>query len=137
VLKPAVSLAALDTGRYQLGDAWERRLAVQHLRRLQTTGRMVMAQPYLRAVDTEGETALVYLGGRFSHAIRKGPVLDGPDTGIDRRFSTTAGWTCDPAGRVRRSGRSPSGCWPPCRAGPAGCCMPASTWRLGRTGGRC
>jgi glutathione synthase/RimK-type ligase-like ATP-grasp enzyme len=91
VLKPAVSLAALGTGRYQLGDAWERRLAVQHLRRLQTTGRMVMAQPYLRAVDTEGETALVYLGGRFSHAIRKGPVLDGPDTGIDRRFQHDGG----------------------------------------------
>lgn len=91
VLKPAVSLAALDTGRYQLGDAGQRRLAVQHLRRLQATGRMVMAQPYLRAVDTEGETALVYLGGRFSHAIRKGAVLDGPDTGVDRRFQHDGG----------------------------------------------
>ena len=91
VLKPAVSLAALDTGRYQLADPRERRLAVGHLQRLHAAGRLVMAQPYLRAVDTEGETALVYLGGGFSHAIRKGPVLDGPDTGADRRFQPDGG----------------------------------------------
>jgi hypothetical protein len=57
VLKPAVSLAALDTGRYQLGDAGQRRLAVQHLRRLQATGRMVMAQPYLRGGHRGGDRA--------------------------------------------------------------------------------
>jgi O-ureido-D-serine cyclo-ligase len=26
-------------------------------------------------VDEQGETALIYLGGEFSHAIRKGPLL--------------------------------------------------------------
>jgi len=91
VLKPAVSMAGLDTGRYRLGDPRQRRLAVGHLRRLQAAGRAVMVQPYLHAVDTKGETALVYLGGRFSHAIRKGAVLDGPDTGVDRRFQTDGG----------------------------------------------
>jgi hypothetical protein len=35
----------------------------------------VMVQPYLDAVDTDGETALLFLGGRFSHAIRKGALL--------------------------------------------------------------
>ena len=34
-----------------------------------------MLQPYLERVDRHGETAMVYLGGRFSHAIRKGPLL--------------------------------------------------------------
>jgi hypothetical protein len=86
VIKPAVSLASLDTGRYRLDDPGQHRLAVDHVRRLQQAGRTVMVQPYLRGVDTEGETSLVYVGGAFSHAMRRGPVLDGPDTGIDRRF---------------------------------------------------
>ena len=34
-----------------------------------------MLQPYLGRVDEQGETALIYLGGEFSHAIRKGPLL--------------------------------------------------------------
>ena len=35
-----------------------------------------MAQPYLDAVEGErGETALVFLEGRLSHACRKGPML--------------------------------------------------------------
>jgi hypothetical protein len=41
-----------------------------------------MVQPYLAAVDGYGETALLYFAGRFSHAIRKGPMLDGPDLGV-------------------------------------------------------
>ena len=32
-------------------------------------------EPYLDRVDTHGETALIYFAGRFSHAIRKGPML--------------------------------------------------------------
>jgi hypothetical protein len=35
-----------------------------------------MVQPYVSSVDSEGETALIYVGGRFSHAIRKGPLLE-------------------------------------------------------------
>ena len=34
-----------------------------------------MLQPYLARVDAQGETAVLYLGGGFSHAIRKGPLL--------------------------------------------------------------
>ena len=30
-------------------------------------------QPYLPAIETEGEVSLIYLGGAFSHAIRKRP----------------------------------------------------------------
>jgi hypothetical protein len=45
-----------------------------------------MVQPYLAAVDGYGETALLYTPGPdgalgFSHAIRKGPLLTGPDLG--------------------------------------------------------
>lgn len=81
VVKPTISAGSLDTGRYDLADPTEREHAVAHVHRLQAAGRPVMVQPYLDAVDTYGETALIFVGGRFSHAIRKGPMLDGPDRG--------------------------------------------------------
>ncbi|WP_330438389.1 hypothetical protein OHB44_24225 [Micromonospora sp. NBC_00821] len=87
VLKPAVSAGSQDTGRYDLADPEHRDLAAAHVRRLSDAGRVTMVQPYLRAVDTEGETALLFLAGpeglAFSHAIRKGPMLSGPDLGPD------------------------------------------------------
>lgn len=88
VIKPAIGAGSRDTGRYRLAEADDRRLAVAHVRRLQQAGRLVMVQPYLSAVDTEGETALIYFsdgdgGLRYSHAIRKGPMLTGPDRGVD------------------------------------------------------
>lgn len=71
VVKPTVSASAADTGRYSAASAgWEgpvERLHGQH--------RTVMIQPYLPGVETQGETALVYLGGRFSHAVRKAALL--------------------------------------------------------------
>lgn len=87
VVKPAISAGSKDTGRYQLGDPAHRRLAGEHVERLRADGRLVMIQPYLSAVDTDGETRLVFLAGAdgsglaFSHAIRKGPMLTGPDSG--------------------------------------------------------
>jgi hypothetical protein len=36
-----------------------------------------MIQPYQRGIDEAGETALVYIAGEYSHAIRKGPILGG------------------------------------------------------------
>ncbi|MEH0972895.1 hypothetical protein V6U77_17385 [Micromonospora sp. CPCC 205546] len=87
VVKPAVSAGSQDTGRYDPADPGHRELAVAHVRRLSEAGRLVMVQPYLDAVDTAGETALLFLAGpdgpRFSHAIRKGPMLTGPDLGIE------------------------------------------------------
>lgn len=79
VVKPTVSAGGLDSGRY---DPAEFDLAAAHVRRLTDAGRTVMVQPYLTAVDTAGETALMFVGGGFSHAIRKGALLTGPDTGV-------------------------------------------------------
>ncbi|GAA4684024.1 ATP-grasp domain-containing protein [Phytohabitans rumicis] len=86
VVKPAVGAGSVDTGRYDLGLPEHRELAQAHVARLQAAGRLVMVQPYLTAVDTYGETSLLYLpdeSGRlaFSHAIRKGAMLGGPDEG--------------------------------------------------------
>ena len=70
VVKPAISAGSRDTARWSSPDD-----VYAHSEELITSGRTVMVQPYLDSVDTAGETALIYLGGRFSHAIRKGPLL--------------------------------------------------------------
>jgi hypothetical protein len=74
VVKPAVSAGSRDTNRYVAGDHDE--LATAHVAALLDAGRTVMVQPYLAAVDTHGETAMLYLGDQLSHAIRKGPLLE-------------------------------------------------------------
>jgi hypothetical protein len=58
-------------------------VAAAHVARLRAAGRLVMVQPYLAAVDTYGETAMLYLGGAFSHAVRKGPLLSGPSADVE------------------------------------------------------
>jgi hypothetical protein len=72
VVKPSVGAGSRGVGRFAAdrGDA-----ARDHARVLHGAGRTVLVQPYLDEVDTAGETSLVYLDGRFSHAIRKGPML--------------------------------------------------------------
>jgi hypothetical protein len=79
VVKPAISAGSRDTGRYDLADPAHADLAAAHVARLQAAGRLVMVQPYLAAVDVDGETGMLFIGGEFSHAIRKGPMLEGPD----------------------------------------------------------
>lgn len=86
VVKPVVSMSSLDTGRYRLWDETERALAGEHAQRLLNAGRDVMVQPYVEAIDTEGETAVIFVGGVFSHAVKKHAILRGPDTGDDHRL---------------------------------------------------
>jgi len=78
VIKPTVSAGARDTGRYDASVTTQRMLAITHAKNLLAVGRDVMLQRYLHQVDTVGETALVYLDGEFSHAVRKGALLEGP-----------------------------------------------------------
>jgi hypothetical protein len=73
VVKPTVGAGSMDASRYAPGD----RNAVDHVRRLHSLGRSVMVQPYLRGIDAEGETGMVFLAGTYSHAIRKGAILGG------------------------------------------------------------
>lgn len=72
VVKPAVGAGSRDAARYARG---EEQAAGAHIQRLLDAGRSVLLQPYLAQVDLHGETALIYFSGRFSHAIRKGPLL--------------------------------------------------------------
>jgi hypothetical protein len=75
VVKPSISAGSKDTARFALGDASERDRVGRLIAEIHAGGRTAMLQPYLGAVDELGETALVYLDGRLSHAVRKGPLL--------------------------------------------------------------
>jgi hypothetical protein len=78
VVKPAVSAGAADTLRFALPDhAAEARA---HADALLGAGRPAMVQPYLASVEDPGEVDLVYLGGRYSHAVRKAHAL--PEAGV-------------------------------------------------------
>lgn len=72
VVKPTVGAGSRDAQRYLHAD---RSRAIAHATRLLDQGRHVLVQPYLKAVDDQGETALLFFEGQFSHAIRKAPLL--------------------------------------------------------------
>lgn len=72
VVKPSVGAGSRDAQRHGRD---ERAAAIAHVRRLLDAHRSALLQPYLPSVDAEGETALLFFDGEFSHAIRKGPLL--------------------------------------------------------------
>ena len=65
VVKPTVSAGAWKTLKLARGEA----ISPSDL----PTG-TAMIQPYLATIETEGETSLLFFGGRFSHAVNKTPV---------------------------------------------------------------
>ena len=71
VVKPSVG-AGSNGARLFEGDAEG---ALAHIAALHAHGKVAMVQPYLAQVDTDGETALIYLGGELSHAARKAAIL--------------------------------------------------------------
>jgi O-ureido-D-serine cyclo-ligase len=72
VVKPTIGAGSRDARRHPRAmiDAMR-----EHAQRLLDVGRSVLMQPYLPSVDTAGETALMYFDGIYSHAIRKGALL--------------------------------------------------------------
>jgi glutathione synthase/RimK-type ligase-like ATP-grasp enzyme len=72
VVKPAVGAGSRDARRH---PSIARQEILGHMRALLSGGRSLMLQPYLEAVDHHGETALIFIAGAFSHAVRKGPLL--------------------------------------------------------------
>jgi hypothetical protein len=77
VLKPSVGAGSVDAAAFSLDDEREHRLAREHAVRLTTSGQIVMIQPYLDTIEQHGETALIFIGGEFSHAVVKGAMLRG------------------------------------------------------------
>ncbi|MEU6712676.1 hypothetical protein ABZ897_14445 [Nonomuraea sp. NPDC046802] len=70
VVKPAISGGARDTSR--TSDRGEARTLAASL---EAEGRTPMIQPYLDMVESEGEISLLYFNRRFSHAVRRNPML--------------------------------------------------------------
>ncbi|MEU2584344.1 hypothetical protein ABZ612_15565 [Streptomyces avermitilis] len=79
VVKPTSGAGARLAARYAPG---ERETAVRQLARMHEEGLTAMVQPYLTHIDTTGERALQFFGGRLLHASRKGAVL-APGTPYD------------------------------------------------------
>jgi glutathione synthase/RimK-type ligase-like ATP-grasp enzyme len=71
VVKPSVSAGARDTAAYEPDDP----AAAEQVRALHARGKTVMVQPYVDAVDDEGETAVLVFGGEVSHGARKSACL--------------------------------------------------------------
>lgn len=71
VVKPTVSAGSADTGLFEAGHPGAEALG----RRILDLGKVVMIQPAIPSVADVGERALVFVGGRFEHAVRKGPLL--------------------------------------------------------------
>lgn len=72
VVKPAVGAGSVGAQRFT-----DSGLAREHARALQADGQTALVQPYDRRI-ADGETALVFLGGKQSHAFTKGPLLPPP-----------------------------------------------------------
>ncbi len=83
VCKPSISAGSIDTGR------WSTREEVYaHSAELIAAGRTSIVQPYIQSVDNDGETAMIFIGGEFSHAIRKGQLLKRGEGINDERAGT-------------------------------------------------
>jgi glutathione synthase/RimK-type ligase-like ATP-grasp enzyme len=72
IIKPAVGSGARDAQRHPRAAVAEVRT---HISRLLSQQRSALLQPYLGRVDEQGEAALIYINGAFSHAIGKAAVL--------------------------------------------------------------
>ena len=72
VVKPCIGAGSRDARRHARDEI---AAANSQIEGLLDQGRSVLLQPYLDRVDSAGETALIYIDGVYSHAIRKGPLL--------------------------------------------------------------
>jgi hypothetical protein len=100
VVKPAVGAGSRDAAAYEPGAA---AAASAHIARLHARGATVLVQPRLRSVAADGESALVYFDGRYSHAVNKhvglseSGVVDGLSVGQEAR-------RCEPGADEREVG---------------------------------
>lgn len=98
VVKPSISGGGYRTARYGAG---EHEAVRAHIAALTADGRTAMVQPYEARVDTDGETALVFVAGRFTHALHKGPMIRRGTGPLDSLMDNLviAGGTATPAQR--------------------------------------
>ena len=92
VVKPSVGAGSRGAGRFA---ASRRDEAALHVSDLHAAGHTVLVQPYVDGVDEHGERALIYVEGRYSHAVTKAAMLaaasahpvGGPELYIEERIT--------------------------------------------------
>ncbi len=72
VVKPAVGAGSRDAAWY---GADQHETAAAHVARLHASGQVVLVQPFLKSVATDGEWPLIFFHGQFSHAASKRVAL--------------------------------------------------------------
>ncbi len=70
VVKPSVGLSTFGVKKFDLAESGGQQAAREHINQL-GDNYCVMVQPFLDEVEGYGERALVFIDGKFSHAIRK------------------------------------------------------------------
>ncbi len=71
VVKPSVGAGSTGV----VGSRDDPAGAHEHIDLLHARGAVAMVQQYVSAIDAHGETGMVFIGGVFSHAFRKEPIL--------------------------------------------------------------
>ncbi len=88
-VKPAVGAGSRGAASY--GSA-QHSAAADHVRRIHESDQVVLVQPFVASVATEGEWPLVFLGGEYSHAASKRVAL--PEAGsVDELFAAESNMT--------------------------------------------
>jgi glutathione synthase/RimK-type ligase-like ATP-grasp enzyme len=85
VVKPAVGAGSVDAARFEATDILT---AAEHVARLHASQRCALIQPYVSSIDVNGERALVFLDGEFSHAMTKRAHLNVAPEERDGDFRT-------------------------------------------------
>ncbi|MEP6692205.1 MAG: hypothetical protein ABJD07_13680 [Gemmatimonadaceae bacterium] len=99
VVKPAISASAHDTWRTSLAA-----VADDEARFTALLARgAVLVQEYTHTIESEGEWSLVFLAGRFSHAVRKRPKAG--DFRVQREHGGTATLERAPAAVIAAASR--------------------------------
>lgn len=73
VVKPAIDAGSRGLRRVETTDGADLAAGQAHLDHLLANGD-VMVQPYLSSIETAGELSVIFIGGEYSHAIRKRPT---------------------------------------------------------------
>ncbi|MQA60080.1 MAG: hypothetical protein GEU86_00995 [Actinophytocola sp.] len=98
VVKPSVGAGSRGAKRFSAGAMADAR---EHLAALHDGGYSVLVQPYQSDVDTHGETAMVFIGGRYSHAFTKGAMLGGSAVDASGLFVSERLEVADPGAALR------------------------------------
>ena len=108
VIKPAVGAGSVETARYSQAEGHRAR---SHVRRLLDAGRDVLVQPYQASVDERGETALLFVDGRYSHAARRARCCTLAAAPAPGRGSYSRRNRCPRRSHRRQSSQLPSRRW--------------------------